>query len=408
MQSVWCRRAAVVPFVAVAILMLLSFVALAIDSGLIFSAVGQMQRAADASALGGATGLMEGGSVVRQRSIESAWRNLVIGEGVSSQELDIEIGNWSGADRAFTPTPDEGVDDVLPNAVHVTGDRPNIGLFFAPVMGTMTTHVRRDAIAISGSGVCAGVWGLEGVRTNGGIVTDSYDSYAGHYGPGNMRPHGDVCSCQDIVINGVGQILGDALYGEGYSFVPNGTSYEVRGVVDDHPCSVPDIDIDFAAAAIDNDNDTIGLTHGGRDPFGGKPWDLRLTANYHLTLEGGTYYFTSVTVVSLAYIEVTGPTTIYVDGPATFTGGGIVNLTQDPKDLVICAAGPTVDLGGTADFYGAVVAPNAAVDLEGTGDFYGTVLGQFLTFSGDAVIHVDESLVFELFGIEAVAPVLVE
>ena len=275
-------------------------------------------------------------------------------------------------------------------------------------MGASVTHVRRGAIAVSGSGNCAGVWGLDGITTNGDIISDSYDSYAGHYGPGNMRPHGDICSCQDIVINGTGQILGDAIYGEGYSFVPHGSSYEVRGVVDDHPCSVPEIDIDFADAADNNDNATIGPTFKGYDPFRGRPWDLRLLANDHLTLDGGTYYFNSVTIASLAYIEVTGPTTIYVDGPATFTGGGIVNLTQDPKDLVIYAAGPDVSLGGTADFYGGVIAPNATVDLGGTGDFYGTVLADYLEISGDAVIHVDEALVFDLFGIEAAVPVLVQ
>ena len=58
------RRAAVVPFVAIALVLILSFVVLAIDTGLIFTAVGQMQRTADASALAGATGLMDGGSVV--------------------------------------------------------------------------------------------------------------------------------------------------------------------------------------------------------------------------------------------------------------------------------------------------------------------------------------------------------
>jgi hypothetical protein len=408
MRSVRLRRAGVVPFVAVALVMLLSFVALAVDSGLIFCATGEMQRAADSSALAGATGLMQGGSVVRHRSIESAGRNPVIGAGVAAQELNIVIGNWSGADHVFTPTPDEGVDDILPNAVHVTGDRPNIGLFFAPIMGTMATHVRRDAIAVSGGGNCAGVWGLEGVTSDGDILTDSYDSYAGRYGPGNMRPHGDICSCRDIVVNGSGNIHGDALYGDGYAFVPFGTSYEVTGVIDDHYCDLPSFSADFDGAALTNDNATIGRTFRGRDPFNGSPWDLYVTGTDHLTLTGGTYYFTSAMLDGQAYLEILGPTTIYVTGPATFTGGGIINRTQDPKDLVIYCSGDTVNLSGNAAFYGGVVAPQSLVVLEGTGDYYGTILGRILDIDGDATIHVDESLVFELFGIEAIAPVLVE
>jgi hypothetical protein len=402
------RRAAVVPFVAIALVLILSFVVLAIDTGLIFTAVGQMQRTADASALAGASGLMDGGSVVRHRAIESAWLNPVIGEAVASQDLTVEIGNWSGVDRAFTPTPDEGVDDVLPNAVHVTGDRPDMGLFFAPVIGTMTTHVRRDAVAVSGSGTCAGIWGLEGVTTDGGIVTDSYDSYAGAYGPGNMRPHGDVCSCRDIIVNGVGNIRGDAMYGEGYQFVPYGTSYEVTGVIDDHYCDMPSFDVDFDDPAINNDNATIGLTARGRDPFNGSPWDLYVTGNDHLTLAGGTYYWTSAMIDGQAYVEVLGPTTIYVTGSANFTGGGLVNTTGDPKDLIIYCSGDVVNLSGNAGFYGGVIAPSSTVILEGTGDYYGTILSRVLDVDGDSTIHVDESLVFELFGLEAMAPRLVE
>jgi hypothetical protein len=408
-RSIPCRRGAVVPLVAIAIVVLLSFVALAVDGGLIYFATSQMQRAADASALAGASGLMDGGSVARQRSIESAGRNQVIGHAVSSQELDVVIGNWSGADRLFTETPDEGVDDVLPNAVHVTGDRPNIGLFFAPVMGTSVTHVRRGAVAVSGAGNCAGVWGLEGVTTDGDILTDSYDPEAGHYGPGNMRPHGDICSCGDIIVNGSGNIHGDTIYGEGHAFIPYGTSYEVTGVIDDHYCETPSFDVDYADAAINNDNATIGRTFRGRDPFNGSHWDLYVSGNDHLTLNGGTYYFTSALLEGQAYLEILGPTTIYVDGgPATFTGGGVINTTQEAGDLIIYANGDTVNLSGNSAFYGGVVAPQSTVILEGTTDFFGTILARVLDIDGDATIHVDEALVYELFGIEAIAPVLVQ
>lgn len=206
----------------------------------------------------------------------------------------------------------------------------------------------------------------------------------------------------------MGNIRGDALYGEGYSFIPYGTSYEVTGVIDDHYCDTPSFDVNFEDAAVNNDNATIGLTARGNDPFLGSPGDLYVTGNDHLTLAGGTYYFTSAMLDGQAYLEILGPTTIYVTGPATFTGGGIINNTQDPKDLVIYANGDTVNLSGNSAFYGGVVAPQSLVILEGTTDFFGTILGRILDIDGDATIHVDESLVFELFGIEAVAPVLVQ
>ncbi|MFH1745870.1 MAG: TadG family pilus assembly protein [Planctomycetota bacterium] len=402
------RRGAVVVQVAVASLLLLSCVALAVDLGYIRMAYGEMQRAADSSALAGASGVLDGGSAARLRAIKYAGENTVARNPVVSQELDIALGNWSGVTRSFTQTPDEGVDGVRPNAVRVVGTRSNLGLFFAPVVGVDTTNINRHAVALVGSGTCAGIWGLEGVILNGDILTDSYDSTEGSYGPGNIRPNGDVCSCRDIVVNGSANIHGDAIYGEGYAFIPHGTSYEVLGLIDYSVCGTPSFDADFERAAMENDNETIGLTYKGRDPFRGKPWDLTLAANDHLTLYGGTYYFTSAKIASQAYIEIDGPTTIYVDGPAFFTGGGLVNSSEDPYDLIIYANGDTVDMSGNSEFYGAVIAPESEVLLHGTSDFYGTILSRVLNMRGDPVIHVDEGLVFDLFGIRSVDPVLVE
>ena len=54
------------------------------------------------------------------------------------------------------------------------------------------------------------------------------------YGPGNRRPNGDICSCKNININGSVNIFGDAMYGDGYSFITSGTSYNVWGIVGNH------------------------------------------------------------------------------------------------------------------------------------------------------------------------------
>ena len=100
------RRGNIVVFVAIALVLILSFAALAVDGGLIYSALGEMQRAADSSALAGASGLMtqEG----RERAIEYAALNDVINRPVEAGELDMTIGNWDGVTRTFQPGPDEG------------------------------------------------------------------------------------------------------------------------------------------------------------------------------------------------------------------------------------------------------------------------------------------------------------
>jgi hypothetical protein len=391
--------------VAVSMILLLSMVALAVDIGLIYVAVGEMQNTADASALAGASGLVE--HAVRTRVHEYGALNPVLRRPVLPSELDVTIGNWDGILRTFTPTPDEGVNGVLPNAVRVEGTRENIALYFAPVIGHYFSQAQRAATALGGGGRCAGIWGLDGVLVNGDVVTDSYDSNAGPYGPGNIRPNGDLCSCRDIKTHGGVSIEGDAMYGEGYAFLPTGSSYEVLGYVGPHYCTSPNINVDYAGAALANNNSLIPQTYLGHKALNGQSKLLRLTSDDHLTLPPGTFYFSSVTLLGQSYIEITGPTTIYIDGNAVLTGGGVVNVTGDPRNLTLYVRGPDIKLGGTATFYGSLVAPTATVTTLGTFNAYGTLLSQYLECLGDAQFHVDEGLVYDLFGYRAATPMLV-
>jgi hypothetical protein len=162
----------------------------------------------------------------------------------------------------------------------------------------------------------------------------------------------------------------------------------------------------MAGARSTNDNDTIPLTDAGRDPVTGGA--LRLIEDDNLTLLPGTYYFRSVNIVGQATVTVTGPTEIYVDGRATFTGGGVINITQHPPNLAIYATGNDLTYSGGSAFYGAIVAPDSNVTLLGNSEYYGTLIGQTLDMRGDSILHVDEAVVADLFGGDGeVAPVLV-
>jgi Flp pilus assembly protein TadG len=399
------RRGSVLPLVAISLVMLLSFVALAIDAGYIYVSRAQMQRAADAAALAGASALMEGEDLAMERAFEAAGRNLVGGAPVSEQEATVILGRWEWDARTFYPA--SGDPSPL-NAVRVIGARPDVALFLAPVMGVDTTDVIKDATALAGSGICAGIWGLEGISARGDVFTDSYNSQVGPYGDANIHANGDLCSCQDIDLRGSVAIYGDAMYGEGYSIWTSGGAYEVWGIVAEHRCGdfVPDFDMD--EAAVYNDNDTIGLTDRGRDPFRGSPWDLNLTSTDNLTLAGGTYYFTSAKMSGQATLTIGGPSELFVVGSGVFTGGGVTNPGQNPADLTIYSTGAELSLRGNAGFYGAVMAPATDVELTGTDDFYGTIVGRTVSMTGTADIHVDESLVEALFGLDPVAPILAE
>jgi hypothetical protein len=163
-------------------------------------------------------------------------------------------------------------------------------------------------------------------------------------------------------------------------------------------------------AATNNDNATIPLTDvNHRDPFGGTTWDLTNVTGYDtLTLNGGTYYLTSVVFEGSSQLIITAPTTLYVDGPANFSGGGIINATQDPANLTIYSTGSTLTIDGHAGFYGAVIAPTTTVTFTGSSQIYGTVLARFVELFGETQIHVDSDTVHNLFAVGPEAPVLVE
>ncbi|MCH7884767.1 MAG: hypothetical protein IIC01_05890 [Planctomycetes bacterium] len=401
-----CRhRGLVAVQVLVTLVVLLGCAALSVDVGYIYNSRGEMQGAVDASALAGSSALRHGHGLAKNRAIEYAANNVVAGADLASGELVITIGNWSGLSATFVPASES--DTVTANAVRVVGERSGVPLFFAGILGVYSTTLNKGATAVQGGGHCLGIWGLEGITGSGDVTTDSYDLRLGGYNAGNIHANGDICSCADIRLGGNTLIQGDTIYGEGYGLTLVGSSNEIWGVVAEQDCNFTPPTIDMPGAAADNDNDTIGLTDDGDDPLN-PAGRLFLTGNDNLTLAPGKYYFTSVRIVSLATLTITGPTEIYVSGTAYFGGGGIINPTGIPGNLKIYLTGATATFSGTSDFYGAIIAPDTDITFLGDSAFYGVLIGKTLDFRGSAIIHVEESLVADLYGLESVAPVLVQ
>jgi Flp pilus assembly protein TadG len=392
----------------VTLVTLLGCAALAVDIGYIYLSHGEMQAAVDAGALAGVTAAPYNSQTAVLRAKQMAGTNWVAGSAVAAREVQVQVGYWNSHGNTFSlPT---GTEIAEPNAAHVVGSRTGVPLFFASILGRNTTDVARAATANYGAGICAGIWGLEGIDGDGSIYTDSYDSSAGNYAPGNIYLNGDLCSDQDVILEGGVDIGGDVRHGDGYDLTLFGTSYSIAGITGPQNASVPIPNIDMVAAAANNDNATIPLTDvNNRDPFGGTTWDLtNVRGQDTLTLNGGTYYMTSGLLEGGAQIIITAPTTFYIDGPADFSGGGIINATKDPSNLIIYSTGPTLTIDGDAGFYGAVIAPTTTVTFTGGSQIYGTVLARYVQMAGDVQIHVDSDTVNDLFAIGPEAPVLVE
>lgn len=401
------RRALVAVLVCVLTTVLIGFLSLTIDVGYMYATNMEMQATVDSSALAGATAAPEDTYVAVDRAIAAGTNNAVAGTFVRSSELQVQIGYWNGATLAFTlPV---GGELAAPNAARVVGGRNEVPLFFAGIFGIANTDVLRGATAIYGGGRCAGIWGLNGIDGDGSLTTDSYDAAAEAYGAGNVFLNGDICSDTGIDVDGNVTIGGDAMFGDGFALTTSGNAYSILGVVTEQRESVAIPPFDMADAAVNNDNATIGLTTvHNRDPFDGTMWDFAVTGNDNLTIPPRTYYMTSAELTGQATITITGPTVFFISGPATFTGGGLVNVSQNPRDLIIYSTGPTLTIDGSAGFYGSIIAPTTTVTFTGNSQIYGAVMAGFLELAGDTQIHVDSDAVRDLFGVGPEAPVLVQ
>lgn len=387
------RRAAVAVMTGVTLIVLLVFASFAVDLGFIRAVCGEMQHTADTAALAGGSALRETDvadqDVVKSRAMEMIeWMQKTQGfSDLGSQT--IEVGKWDSVAHTFTPL-EPG--EHAPFAVRVKSIRKKTPYFFAAVIGHYSTDVDRDAV-VAGSGKCGGIWGLRGVRVNGSVVTDSYRSEDGAYSDLTAGDNGDICSGRNVTISGGAEINGDVMNGFGYTTTVNGSSAEISGFTTSNSGPVTGPAVDFGDVVYSNDNATIGLTDGGRNPFGaGGGANMSIRANDNLTLEAGEYYLDSLTMRSGATITLKGPTTFYVRGNIDASGAGFVNVTADPKNLSIVSTGATVDFGGTFDFYGSILAPSADVTLRGDAQWYGAVIGGTVWIHGNGEFHVDESL----------------
>ena len=399
------RRGVAVVFTAVTVTLLIGFAALAIDVGHMYSVQAELQKTADASVLAGATQLHDYPEII---DIAQAYakRNYP-NNGMVLAASDIEVGNWSQSSSTFA------AGAIPSNAVRVLARRAEVNsnpvqMFFASILGISQANLGARAVALVGGARCAGIWGLEGITGSGDISTDSYRSDDGSYGGGNVYANGDLCSNQDIALEGDVSIWGDVMHGPGYGLSVSGKSYYISGDRRELCCQVQAPKFDIYEIIANNDNDSIGLTDRNRDPFAGNPWNLVVTGNDNLTLAPGTYYFNSVLIDGGSTLTTTGLTKIYITGIAAFTGNGVANLTQVPENLQIFSTGPTLSLDGTAGFYGAVIAPTTDIILAGTGEYYGTILGRTVDADGTSTIHVDESLIADLFDIDSVTPIMVQ
>lgn len=150
------RRGAVAVMVAICMVVLLGFAALAIDVGAMYNARGDLQRSADAAALAAAAMLSDYDlddpvTSARATAQEFVELNPAMGKFVTAAPEDITFlrTRFLAAENKYTFSPTESMPDAVRVSVRMTEGSPNgpLGLYFAGIFGKHSTDVSASAVA---------------------------------------------------------------------------------------------------------------------------------------------------------------------------------------------------------------------------------------------------------------------
>jgi Flp pilus assembly protein TadG len=417
------RRGAIIVMAAVFLIMLIAFLAFAIDLGHINVVESELQNAADAGALSGARALSVGREDAILKAKYWAGRNSSANSPVSILDEDVEVGVWDQETAVFTAlAPDS---KTTPNAVRVTTqrtkDRGNtLQLFFAPVIGTKNIDQRVSAVATGKSSSCGDIIALNRIYLNNRnriSYTDGYDSSEGPYSAGTSTQTGDVCTNGHITLNG-----GAAINGKAARWIKS-KSPNLNGPITGGVTTFPDYlefpDVKLGDVATNNSNGSIDKSDSGKKVLTGGRFSLGNTKNPgasgddgymslasgnadSITLAPGSYYFSEMAIGSGSTVIVTGPTYIYVTGQIDLSYGQINNVGKRPIDLQIYPCS-TVDsqyaihLPTYGELHAVIYAPHADIfanlGVPYTLEFYGKMVGQLIRIWSTS-LHVDNSVKF--------------
>jgi Flp pilus assembly protein TadG len=145
------RRGAILPYLAISLVALIGFIALAIDLGVVMIAKTQAQNAADAAAFAAARTLTGGASSNTSQATANgqavAAANTVVGTSIPTANVTIANGAYhydSGSQSFYPQFPPVAPDSYNLSQATITQSNPT---FFAQVFGISTYNVTATAIA---------------------------------------------------------------------------------------------------------------------------------------------------------------------------------------------------------------------------------------------------------------------
>ena len=359
---------------AILIPALFAVVSLAVDYGRVQLAKSELQDAADAAAKYAAAGIPAGNAVNFAKTAAGA--NFALGSAVSLTDADIVTGNFDS-----TNSPKFSSARTPLNAVQVTARRTasrgtGIPLIFASLIGFSSCDVTATSVAKIDTGIKGGVIGFDGITVKNNLLVATYNSssytnpsQAKYDGEGTLGSNGAITAKNNEVIGSV--ILG-----------PSGShNLSVPGGATTLAADIPAPTIDHSAAPAINPG---GIS---KNP----------SISGTVTLPGGTYSFTSISIANNGKLEFSGAATVYIDGSVTFAQNGeITAYNSIPSNLKIYQKGSGSQFGtssaNSVDITADVEAPETALAAKNSLTFRGRAVFKTIDAKNNADFFYDGSL----------------
>lgn len=273
--------------------------------------------------------------------------------------------------------------------VRATGFYPsNDPTAFGYTSRTIEAIVQRVKVAGPGYGVLGersirfDSFGDDTEQDETGVRVDSYNSRQGSYGlkesRGNLQVVTNGHERKAVALMGRVAILGDVILGPGSD--PETTLWQTSKTWSWIEGEVRVAEVGTALEPVEMPQ----LPDGGR---------LLISGHEVVALEGGLYRFREIRISGHGKLVFIGPAQVYVEEDIQVSGkGGIETAEKLPTNLTLHVKGLRVSMGGDADLFAKLNAPDATVEILGNGDLYGAVIGREIIVRGSADVHYDEAL----------------
>jgi hypothetical protein len=347
-----------------------------VDLGRVQLAKNQLRSACDAAALAAGEYVLSDVSAAKSVAIATAKQNFADGKKVEITSADVTPVYWNEKTHKVESLPAGKTYNAVRVVAARTAEKGNaIDLPFARMIGATTCDIHAEAIALAKPQKYA-IVGLDFVKMGG-------NSSNGYKKPGQFDYNGSVASNGDITLTGSSWIQGDAFPGVGKRVIgANHVSGSTNPLAKPLVYPMPTLD----DAATNNNNAAIPTTILSAGA-------IKVGSQKNVPLPGGVYYVKGIELGAGSELSFTGPATLYVEGNVSL-GGHASAYGDKPENLkiIVLGTGRTVDLNGSSALYADIYAPGAALDMHGTGDTYGALVAKSISMTGTSAVHYDLSL----------------